>query len=182
MKICIYLGFWRKPEKSADFYPRRHRLSPRHCGEKFANFSPYRREKKPLFFASRTPIGVFFGPRRLIMRLGALGGADGDSGAVGGGALKTRRYQAILPPSGKLKRHSDENKITLTTLLASNWRNKNPPFYKVASDCRLTSAPLAPTEVILPPITKILSLGVGGRIGGGGAQEREKRWSGGDSR
>ena len=170
MKICIYLGFWRKPEKSADFYPRRHRLSPRHCGEKFANFSPYRREKKPLFFASRTPIGVFFGPRRLIMRLGALGGADGDSGdsgavgggadgdsgdsgdsgAVGGGALKTRRYQAISPPSGKLKRHSDKSKITITTLIASNWRNKNPPFYKVASDCRLTSAPLAPTEAILP--------------------------------
>ena len=90
------------------------------------------------------------------MRLGALGGADGDSGdsgdsgAVGGGALKTRHHQAISPPSGKLKRHSDINKVNTNHPKASNWRNKNSSFYKVVLDFRSTSAPLAPTEAPLP--------------------------------
>ena len=82
VKICIYLGFWRKPGKSADFGGCRGRHFPPSLREKFANFSPYWREKKRFFFASRSAI------ERLKPPLGSLGLPERGqalSGAAGGG-------------------------------------------------------------------------------------------------
>ena len=119
VKICIYLGFWRKPGKSADFGGCRGRHFPPSLREKFANFSPYWREKKPFFFAPRTPIGVFFRVWTPIMRPGTLGGAGGDSGvsgaASGGGAASAAEALRIWQP--ELRRYVNRGHDLLLSLI-----------------------------------------------------------------
>ena len=106
VKICIYLGFWRKPGKSADFGGCRGRHFPPSLREKFANFSPYWCEKKAFFFAPRSaierrkpPLGSTELPERgQALRSGWCASGGGWCASGGGGWCAFWRPELRLSP------------------------------------------------------------------------------------